>query len=141
MASRVFYETFERHDHGRGLKAHATHYCPGCGHGLVHRDGILQPTKEGKFERPRFAERLRRTRREVDERLGPSGKSAKARRQDADDFPRLVVQAQRLSNNAGIGIESPLPQRIGDQGDSPRTRRRIELRRKVTTSRNPDAEG
>ena len=37
MSTSVFYETFERHDHGRGLKAHATHYCPGCGHGLVHK--------------------------------------------------------------------------------------------------------
>ena len=33
----VFYPTFERHAHAEGLKAHATHYCPGCGHGLVHR--------------------------------------------------------------------------------------------------------
>jgi 2-oxoisovalerate ferredoxin oxidoreductase beta subunit len=36
--SGVFYETFERHAHGEGLKAHSTHYCPGCGHGVVHRD-------------------------------------------------------------------------------------------------------
>jgi 2-oxoisovalerate ferredoxin oxidoreductase beta subunit len=33
----VFYESFERHGHGEGLKAHSTHYCPGCGHGLVHK--------------------------------------------------------------------------------------------------------
>jgi 2-oxoisovalerate ferredoxin oxidoreductase beta subunit len=33
----VFYETFARHDHGQGLKARGTHYCPGCGHGLVHK--------------------------------------------------------------------------------------------------------
>jgi 2-oxoisovalerate ferredoxin oxidoreductase beta subunit len=33
----VFYQRFERHDHGAGLKAYATHYCPGCGHGLVHK--------------------------------------------------------------------------------------------------------
>ncbi len=33
----VFYERFERHDHATGLKAHSTHYCPGCGHGLVHK--------------------------------------------------------------------------------------------------------
>jgi 2-oxoisovalerate ferredoxin oxidoreductase beta subunit len=33
----VFYETFERHAHGEGLKAHATHYCAGCGHGLAHK--------------------------------------------------------------------------------------------------------
>jgi len=33
----VFYERFERHDHGAGLKAQSTHYCPGCGHGLVHK--------------------------------------------------------------------------------------------------------
>ena len=33
----AFYETFERHDHGEGLKGRTTHYCPGCGHGLVHR--------------------------------------------------------------------------------------------------------
>ncbi len=33
----TFYERFERHDHAEGLKAHATHYCPGCGHGLAHR--------------------------------------------------------------------------------------------------------
>jgi 2-oxoisovalerate ferredoxin oxidoreductase beta subunit len=33
----VFYERFERHEHGRGLKARSTHYCAGCGHGLVQR--------------------------------------------------------------------------------------------------------
>ncbi len=33
----VFYDHFERHAHGEGLKAHATHYCPGCGHGLAHK--------------------------------------------------------------------------------------------------------
>ena len=36
--SGVFYPTFERHAHGEGLKGHSTHYCPGCGHGVVHRD-------------------------------------------------------------------------------------------------------
>ena len=34
----VFYEQFNRHSHGEGLKGHSTHYCPGCGHGLVHRN-------------------------------------------------------------------------------------------------------
>jgi 2-oxoisovalerate ferredoxin oxidoreductase beta subunit len=33
----TFYEKFERHDHGQGIKARATHYCAGCGHGLAHR--------------------------------------------------------------------------------------------------------
>ena len=33
----IFYEHFERHEGGEGLKARSTHYCPGCGHGLVHR--------------------------------------------------------------------------------------------------------
>ncbi len=33
----VFYKRFDRHDHGEGIKGHATHYCPGCGHGLVHK--------------------------------------------------------------------------------------------------------
>jgi 2-oxoisovalerate ferredoxin oxidoreductase beta subunit len=33
----AFYETFERHASGEGLKGHSTHYCPGCGHGLVHK--------------------------------------------------------------------------------------------------------
>jgi 2-oxoisovalerate ferredoxin oxidoreductase beta subunit len=32
-----FYERFERHDHGSGLKARSTHYCAGCAHGLVHK--------------------------------------------------------------------------------------------------------
>jgi 2-oxoisovalerate ferredoxin oxidoreductase beta subunit len=35
--STVIYEHFERHAHGEGLKAQATHYCPGCGHGLAHK--------------------------------------------------------------------------------------------------------
>ena len=35
--SHVFYDEFERHAGGEGLKAHATHYCPGCGHGLIHK--------------------------------------------------------------------------------------------------------
>ncbi len=33
----AFYGRFERHDHAEGLKGRSTHYCPGCGHGLVHR--------------------------------------------------------------------------------------------------------
>jgi pyruvate/2-oxoacid:ferredoxin oxidoreductase beta subunit len=33
----VFYERFERHAGGEGLNGKTTHYCPGCGHGLVHR--------------------------------------------------------------------------------------------------------
>jgi 2-oxoisovalerate ferredoxin oxidoreductase beta subunit len=33
----VFYERFERHGHGDGLKGQSTHYCPGCGHGLAHK--------------------------------------------------------------------------------------------------------
>ena len=33
----VFYDRFERHDHGEGLKGHSTTYCPGCGHGLAHK--------------------------------------------------------------------------------------------------------
>lgn len=36
--STVFYPAFSRHAHGAGLKAHSTHYCAGCGHGVVHRD-------------------------------------------------------------------------------------------------------
>ena len=35
--SGAFYQQFQRHDHGEGLKAFSTHYCPGCGHGLVHK--------------------------------------------------------------------------------------------------------
>ncbi len=35
--SSVFYDKFERHSHGEGLKGRATHYCPGCGHGLAHK--------------------------------------------------------------------------------------------------------
>ena len=37
MNTPVFYDHFERHAHGLGLKDHATHYCPGCGHGLAHK--------------------------------------------------------------------------------------------------------
>ena len=33
----VFYQRFERHGHGDGLKGQSTHYCPGCGHGLAHK--------------------------------------------------------------------------------------------------------
>ena len=33
----VFYDRFERHDKGAGLKGRSTHYCAGCGHGLIHR--------------------------------------------------------------------------------------------------------
>jgi 2-oxoisovalerate ferredoxin oxidoreductase beta subunit len=37
MPSTVFYRQFERHAHAEGIKAHSTTYCPGCGHGLVHK--------------------------------------------------------------------------------------------------------
>ncbi len=33
----VFYQRFDRHAKGQGIKGHATHYCPGCGHGLAHK--------------------------------------------------------------------------------------------------------
>jgi 2-oxoisovalerate ferredoxin oxidoreductase beta subunit len=33
----TFYDRFERHAQGQGLKGHATHYCAGCGHGLAHK--------------------------------------------------------------------------------------------------------
>ena len=35
--NHVFYETFTRHNHAEGINAHSTHYCPGCGHGLIHK--------------------------------------------------------------------------------------------------------
>jgi 2-oxoisovalerate ferredoxin oxidoreductase beta subunit len=35
--SSVFYERFDRHAHGEGLKGQSTHYCAGCGHGLAHK--------------------------------------------------------------------------------------------------------
>jgi 2-oxoisovalerate ferredoxin oxidoreductase beta subunit len=35
--SSIFYNQFVRHAHGEGLKGKSTHYCPGCGHGLVHK--------------------------------------------------------------------------------------------------------
>lgn len=38
MSANVFYDHFERHAHGQGLKGHSTHYCAGCGHGIAHRD-------------------------------------------------------------------------------------------------------
>ncbi len=34
----AFYDHFSRHAHGEGIKARSTHYCPGCGHGVAHRD-------------------------------------------------------------------------------------------------------
>ena len=37
MTSTVFYNHFERHAHGQGLKGNSTHYCSGCGHGLAHK--------------------------------------------------------------------------------------------------------
>ena len=35
--SNAFYGKFERRDGGEGLKGQSTHYCPGCGHGLIHK--------------------------------------------------------------------------------------------------------
>ena len=35
--SNAFYGLFERRDGGEGLKGQSTHYCPGCGHGLIHK--------------------------------------------------------------------------------------------------------
>ena len=33
----AFYKHFDRHANGKGLKGATTHYCPGCGHGLIHK--------------------------------------------------------------------------------------------------------
>jgi len=35
--TNAFFNHFDRHAHGKGLKGAATHYCPGCGHGLAHK--------------------------------------------------------------------------------------------------------
>jgi len=35
--TNAFFQRFDRHAHGKGLKGAATHYCPGCGHGLAHK--------------------------------------------------------------------------------------------------------
>ncbi|TNF28174.1 MAG: thiamine pyrophosphate-binding protein [Deltaproteobacteria bacterium] len=35
--SSAFFEHFDRHAHGKGLKGASTHYCAGCGHGLAHK--------------------------------------------------------------------------------------------------------
>lgn len=35
--STAFFKTFDRHADGKGLKGASTHYCPGCGHGLIHK--------------------------------------------------------------------------------------------------------
>jgi 2-oxoisovalerate ferredoxin oxidoreductase beta subunit len=37
MSTTAFYDRFERHANGEGLKGRSTHYCPGCGHGLAHK--------------------------------------------------------------------------------------------------------
>ena len=37
MSVSSFYDRFDRHAQGEGLKGHATHYCAGCGHGLAHK--------------------------------------------------------------------------------------------------------
>jgi 2-oxoisovalerate ferredoxin oxidoreductase beta subunit len=37
MPARTFYRRFERNNHGEGLSAHSTTYCPGCGHGLAQK--------------------------------------------------------------------------------------------------------
>jgi len=37
LSVTTFYDRFERHAQGEGLKGHATHYCAGCGHGLAHK--------------------------------------------------------------------------------------------------------
>jgi 2-oxoisovalerate ferredoxin oxidoreductase beta subunit len=37
MSGSAFFEHFDRHAHGKGLKGGTTHYCPGCGHGLAHK--------------------------------------------------------------------------------------------------------
>jgi 2-oxoisovalerate ferredoxin oxidoreductase beta subunit len=36
-AETAFYKHFDRHAEGKGIKGSATHYCPGCGHGLIHK--------------------------------------------------------------------------------------------------------
>lgn len=37
MTTTAFFTRFDRHAQGKGLKGATTHYCPGCGHGLVHK--------------------------------------------------------------------------------------------------------
>jgi 2-oxoisovalerate ferredoxin oxidoreductase beta subunit len=36
-STSAFFQRFDRHADGKGLKGASTHYCPGCGHGLAHK--------------------------------------------------------------------------------------------------------
>jgi 2-oxoisovalerate ferredoxin oxidoreductase beta subunit len=47
----VYYEKFERREHGVGLKGRSTHYCPGCGHGLVQKFLAEAIEKQGVQDR------------------------------------------------------------------------------------------
>jgi 2-oxoisovalerate ferredoxin oxidoreductase beta subunit len=47
----AFFEHFDRHAHGKGLKGATTHYCPGCGHGLAHKYLAEALTELGVQER------------------------------------------------------------------------------------------
>jgi 2-oxoisovalerate ferredoxin oxidoreductase beta subunit len=35
--ANAFFTHFDRHAQGKGLKGGSTHYCAGCGHGLIHK--------------------------------------------------------------------------------------------------------
>jgi len=51
MSQSAFFEHFDRHAHGKGLKGATTHYCPGCGHGLAHKYVAEALTELGVEER------------------------------------------------------------------------------------------
>src|SRR5580658_626096 len=98
------------------------------GHGRVHPR--LKP-RDGKYS-PSITRLVHQ--RQPESVAGPP---TKARRHDADDGVKLVVQAQLSANGAGIAAKKMLPQPVTDNRD----RFRLSTGRQITGSKSPTEDG
>ena len=103
--------------------------------GLQSRDG-LRVACAGLHLRRREAADLEDARRE---HLHLTERRAHARRHDADDFPRLAVERDRLADQRGAAAESRLPDLVAQDAHR-RSVRRVFVLVKVAAERRQDAE-
>jgi hypothetical protein len=108
--------------------------------GLRRRDAGLEPRGDVEAVTPRLAEHVRRQRHHGQQHVRAAGQPAESGRQHADHSVRLAIDRDRPAEHRRIGVELPLPQRIGEDRDVRGAGRDILVGQEIPAERGLDAE-
>jgi hypothetical protein len=86
---------------------------------LCDADPLPKAADRDQQPKPRYPRRdLVRTQRDRDPDVAGLHRRREAARHDADDHSGLLIEEDRLANDARIAAEAPPPQSVPDDGDS-----------------------